>query len=82
MKQEVLNLFLRSMVDHQSILQALAEQSRIVRLPLNKIGSINKINKAYAKLEQENERDPSADEAVYGHTMMLENHKKCRKTCL
>ena len=37
----------------QSILQALAEQSRIVRLPLNKIGSINKINKAYAKLEQE-----------------------------
>ena len=43
----------------QSILQALAEQSRIVRLPLNKIGSINKINKAYAHLEQENERPPS-----------------------
>lgn len=42
----------------QSILQALAEQSRIVRLPLNKIGSINKINKAYAKLEQEHEREP------------------------
>ena len=39
----------------QSILQALAEQSRIVRLPLNKIGSINKINKAYAHLEQVNE---------------------------
>jgi len=46
----------------QSILQALAEQSRIVRLPLNKIGSINKINKAYARLEQEFEREPKADE--------------------
>ena len=46
----------------QSILQALAEQSRIVRLPLNKIGSINKINKAFARLEQEYEREPSADE--------------------
>ena len=46
----------------QSILQALAEQSRIVRLPLNKIGSINKINKAYATLEQEYEREPSASE--------------------
>jgi RNA polymerase primary sigma factor len=44
----------------QSILQALAEQSRIVRLPLNKIGSINKINKAYARLEQQNEREPDA----------------------
>ena len=46
----------------QSILQALAEQSRIVRLPLNKIGSINKINKVYAFLEQENERPPSVEE--------------------
>jgi RNA polymerase primary sigma factor len=46
----------------QSILQALAEQSRIVRLPLNKIGSINKINKAYSKLEQEFEREPSREE--------------------
>jgi len=46
----------------QSILQALAEQSRIVRLPLNKIGAINKINKAYAKLEQELEREPIAEE--------------------
>ena len=46
----------------QSILQALAEQSRIVRLPLNKIGSINKINKAAAALEQEYERAPNADE--------------------
>ena len=43
----------------QSILQALAEQSRIVRLPLNKIGSINKINKTYASLEQAHERMPS-----------------------
>lgn len=46
----------------QSILQALAEQSRIVRLPLNKIGSINKINKAYSKLEQDFEREPSHEE--------------------
>jgi RNA polymerase primary sigma factor len=55
----------------QSILQALAEQSRIVRLPLNKIGSINKINKAYSKLEQEFEREPSQEEIakVLGLTM-------------
>jgi len=46
----------------QSILQALAEQSRIVRLPLNKIGAINKINKAFAKLEQDNEREPNVEE--------------------
>ncbi|MEJ2112915.1 MAG: RNA polymerase sigma factor RpoD/SigA [Flavobacteriaceae bacterium] len=46
----------------QAILQALAEQSRIVRLPLNKIGSINKINKAYSFLEQAHERAPSAEE--------------------
>jgi RNA polymerase primary sigma factor len=46
----------------QSILQALAEQSRIVRLPLNKIGSINKINNAYATLEQKHQRPPSAEE--------------------
>ena len=49
----------------QSILQALAEQSRIVRLPLNKIGSINKINKAYAQLEQLYEREPNADEIAH-----------------
>ncbi len=48
----------------QSILQALAEQSRIVRLPLNKIGSINKINKAYALLEQRFERPPTAEEVA------------------
>ncbi|MFO0494670.1 MAG: RNA polymerase sigma factor RpoD/SigA [Flavobacteriia bacterium] len=46
----------------QSILQALAEQARIVRLPLNKIGTINKINKAFSELEQRFERPPSADE--------------------
>ena len=46
----------------QSILQALAEQSRIVRLPLNQVGSLNKINKALQKFEQENERMPSSEE--------------------
>ncbi|MBK9285258.1 MAG: RNA polymerase sigma factor RpoD/SigA [Sphingobacteriaceae bacterium] len=46
----------------QSILQSLAEQSRIVRLPLNKIGAINKINKALSKMEQDLEREPSYDE--------------------
>ena len=46
----------------QSILQALAEQSRIVRLPLNQVGSLNKISKAFSKFEQENERRPSAEE--------------------
>lgn len=46
----------------QSILQALAEQSRIVRLPLNQVGSLNKINKAFSRLEQEFEREPSAEE--------------------
>ncbi len=46
----------------QSILQALAEQARIVRLPLNKIGTINKVNKAYSILEQKHEREPRPDE--------------------
>ena len=46
----------------QSILQALAEQPRIVRLPLNKIGSINKINRTFSELEQQFEREPSASE--------------------
>ncbi len=46
----------------QSILQALAEQSRIVRLPLNQVGSLNKINKALTRFEQENERQPSSEE--------------------
>src|SRR6056297_3255063 len=48
----------------QSILQALAEQARIVRLPLNKIGSINKINKAFNKLEQKYQREPTSDEVA------------------
>jgi RNA polymerase primary sigma factor len=59
----------------QSILQALAEQSRIVRLPLNKIGSINKINKATAKLEQEFEREPDYKE-IAGMLEMTENEVK------
>ena len=46
----------------QAILQALAEQARIVRLPLNKIGTINKLNRAFSELEQKNERPPSAEE--------------------
>jgi len=46
----------------QSILQALAEQSRIVRLPLNRVGALNKIGRAYSNLEQEFEREPSANE--------------------
>jgi len=46
----------------QSILQALAEQTRIVRLPLNQVGSLNKINKAFSRFEQENERKPSPEE--------------------
>ena len=48
----------------QSILQAIAEHARIVRLPLNKIGSINKINKAFSKLEQEFQRDPTVEEVA------------------
>jgi len=59
----------------QSILQALAEQSRIVRLPLNKIGSINKINKMYAKLEQENERPPSPEELAKALEMSINDVK-------
>ncbi len=46
----------------QSILQALAEQSRVVRLPLNRVGALNKIGKAFSNLEQEYEREPSASE--------------------
>ncbi len=46
----------------QSILQALAEQARIVRLPLNKIGSVNKVNNAFARLEQEFQREPTPEE--------------------
>lgn len=60
----------------QAILQALAEQSRIVRLPLNKIGSINKINKAFSKLEQEFERPPSLSELAEVLEMSLEDVKQ------
>ena len=60
----------------QSILQALAEQSRIVRLPLNKIGSINKINKAFAKLEQEFERPPTPAELAEVLEMTLDEVKQ------
>ena len=56
----------------QSILQALAEQSRIVRLPLNKIGAINKINKTASRLEQELEREPSYQEISEAIEMMPE----------
>ena len=59
----------------QQILQSLAEQARIVRLPLNKIGSINKINKAFAKLEQEHERPPTAAELAEMLEMTLEEVK-------
>ena len=63
----------------QSILQALAEQSRIVRLPLNKIGSIIKINKMYAFLEQENERPPSAEEIAKKLDMTVNDVKESMK---
>ena len=63
----------------QSILQALAEQSRIVRLPLNKIGSINKINKTYARLEQEFERPPTPNEIAEVLDMTLEEVKQSLK---
>jgi len=63
----------------QSILQALAEQSRIVRLPLNKIGSINKINKMYAFLEQANERVPSAEEIAKELDMTVSDVKESLK---
>jgi len=63
----------------QSILQALAEQSRIVRVPLNKIGSINKINKMFAFLEQENERPPSAEEIAKKLDMTVNDVKESMK---
>ncbi|AXG73272.1 RNA polymerase subunit sigma [Flavobacterium arcticum] len=63
----------------QSILQALAEQSRIVRLPLNKIGSINKINKMYALLEQSSERAPSAEEIAKELDMTVNDVKESMK---
>jgi RNA polymerase primary sigma factor len=63
----------------QSILQALAEQSRIVRLPLNKIGSINKINKTFARLEQEFEREPSIDEIAVALELSPDDIKESMK---
>lgn len=63
----------------QSILQALAEQSRIVRLPLNKIGSINKINKTFAFLEQSHERPPSAEEIAKELDMTINDVKESMK---
>ena len=63
----------------KSILQALAEQSRIVRLPLNKIGSINKINKTYAFLEQAHERAPSAEEIAKELDMTINDVKESLK---
>ncbi len=63
----------------QAILQALAEQSRIVRLPLNKIGSINKINKTFAFLEQANQRPPSAEEIAKELDMTIKDVKESMK---
>ncbi len=63
----------------QSILQALAEQSRIVRLPLNKIGSINKIKKTFSYLEQTNERPPSPEEIAKELEMTVTEVKQSLK---
>jgi len=64
----------------QAILQALAEQARIVRLPVNKIGSINRINRAFARLEQEYEREPSSQEIAEILEMASEEVKDSLKT--
>jgi len=64
----------------QSILQALAEQARIVRLPLNKIGSINKINRAFAELEQIYEREPTVQEIAGILEMASDDVKEAMKT--
>ena len=64
----------------QAILQALAEQSRIVRLPLNKIGSINKVNSAFAKLEQEFQREPTAHEIADILDMAPKDVREAMKT--
>jgi RNA polymerase primary sigma factor len=64
----------------QAILQALAEQARIVRLPVNKIGSINRINRAFARLEQEFEREPSSQEIAEVLEMFTEDVKESLKT--
>jgi RNA polymerase primary sigma factor len=64
----------------QAILQALAEQARIVRLPVNKIGSINRINRAFARLEQEFEREPSSAEIADTLEMAPDEVKDALKT--
>jgi len=64
----------------QAILQALAEQARIVRLPVNKIGSINRINRAFARLEQEFEREPTSLEIADNLEMIPEDVKEALKT--
>jgi RNA polymerase primary sigma factor len=64
----------------QAILQALAEQARIVRLPVNKIGSINRINRAFARLEQEYEREPSSQEIAEILEMAPDEVKDSLKT--
>jgi RNA polymerase primary sigma factor len=64
----------------QAILQALAEQARIVRLPVNKIGSINRINRAFSRLEQEYEREPSSQEIADMLEMAPEEVKESLKT--
>jgi RNA polymerase primary sigma factor len=64
----------------QAILQGLAEQARIVRLPVNKIGSINRINRAFARLEQEFEREPNAQEIAEILEMVPEDVKDALKT--
>jgi len=64
----------------QAILQSLAEQARIVRLPVNKIGSINRINRAFARLEQEYEREPSSQEIADMLEMIPEDVKESLKT--
>ncbi|MFZ2339185.1 MAG: sigma-70 family RNA polymerase sigma factor [Bacteroidales bacterium] len=64
----------------QAILQSLAEQARIVRLPVNKIGSINRINRAFARLEQEYEREPSSQEIADLLEMIPEDVKESLKT--
>jgi len=64
----------------QAILQALAEQARIVRLPVNKIGSINRINRAFSKLEQHYEREPSSQEIADMLEMIPEDVKEALKT--
>jgi RNA polymerase primary sigma factor len=64
----------------QSILQAIAEQSRIVRLPLNKIGSISKINKAFTKLEQDYQREPMPEEIADMLSLQIKIVKEALET--